>query len=166
MQDIFQNASVTEWALLVSFWTMLLVVAWQDYREHIVHDGVLLAFSALNFVLLLILGRELKEILWGFVGGFLLYYPIYFLAKIFYKREAFGLGDVHFLMSIGLVLGARKTLAVGISSFYFALLMILLGRIFGKKWSRGEEFPFAPAMAIAAFVFSIAGDVILRWFLA
>ena len=149
--------------LWIFFWSMLLVVAEMDRQEKMIHDGVLLVFALLELLMSFLIGRELREMLWGALAGYTIYLPIYWGARLFYRREAFGRGDVHFLTVIGLVLGKEKTIATGILAFYIALLFILALKFFGKKWSREEELPFAPMIATAAFILSLRGDEMLRW---
>ena len=90
-----------------------------------------------------------------FAAGFGVYLAIYLLAKFFYKKEAFGFGDVELMGSIGLILGLRGGIEVLFLSFYIAVLGIVTLKILGKAFGRRTEMPFGPYMCIAAFIVTL-----------
>ena len=108
-------------------------------------------------------GTHIKELLFGAAAGFGLYFLVYLLARLFYKKESFGMGDVVLLTAIGFFLSPAKTILVGILAFYCCLLLLLLLWIFKSRVERRTEIPFAPSICLSAFIVSLAGDAILAY---
>ena len=78
--------------------------------------------------------------------------------------EAMGLGDVKMLAMIGAFLGWQQVWVVlFISSLAGAIVGVILLRVQGR--SMATRIPFGTFLAIAAFVASVAGDPLLRWYL-
>ena len=144
-----------EMVLYAVFWSMLLVVTMMDFDEMIIAESVLLVGTALCVGCLLILGSPIFSHLLGGLVGFGVYLMIYLLAKAFYKKEAFGFGDVELMASIGLILGLRGSIISLLLSFYIAVMGIALCKILGKTIGRHREIPFGPYMCIAAFLVSL-----------
>lgn len=152
--------------LYLSFWSMLLVVTMIDWDHMIIMDAVLGVFSIINLgIVALGLRLSWTHYIMGVLTGLLFYGAIYFVAKFFYKKEAFGSGDIFLLAAVGIVFGPKMTFFAGILAFYIALLGIVLFRVFGKKIGRREEIPFGPAICISAFIVSIYGNELLNWLL-
>ena len=102
----------------LSLWSMLFVVGMMDYREGIIIDQVMLPFVLVAAVDRLACGTHIKELLFGAAAGFGLYFLVYLLARLFYKKEGFGMGDVVLLTAIGFFFSPAKTILVGILAFY------------------------------------------------
>ncbi len=134
---------------------MCLITGTIDFFSYYIYDIVLLGFSIAHLgITLVYYGFEgLKHSIVGAVVGFVFYGLIYFLAKLYYKKEAFGFGDVLFLAAIGVVLGAWWTFIVGVMAFYLALILILLNKLVKRKTGLKSEIPFGPAMALAVYLF-------------
>ena len=78
--------------------------------------------------------------------------------------EAMGLGDVKMLAMIGAFLGWQQVWVVlFISSLAGAIVGIILLRVQGR--SMATRIPFGTFLAIAAFVASVAGEPLVRWYL-
>jgi len=141
--------------LYATFWSMLLIVTMMDLDEMVISEHVLLIFTAICVVCLLILRQPIEDHLLGFGVGFGAYLLIYVLAKIFYKKEGFGFGDVELMGSMGLVLGFRGSIQALLLSFYIALFGIIIMRVIGKSLGRMTEIPFGPYMCISGFLVSL-----------
>jgi len=141
--------------LYAAFWSMLLIVTMMDIDEMVISEHVLVIFTAICVVCLLILRRPITDHLLGLAIGFGVYLLIYVMARIIYKKEGFGFGDVELMGSIGLILGLRGSIQVLLLSFYIALFGIIIMKIIGKSLGRLTEIPFGPYMCIAGFLVSL-----------
>lgn len=160
-----KSGSMWEFGFYASFWSMLLITAMIDYDEMIISDAVLLAFSVVGIVAMIGMKAGLLTRVYGAVFGFAFYFAIYYVAKLIYKKEAFGFGDVMLMGAIGIFLGLRDTALTSILSFYVALIIIVIMKIFGKKTGLRQEIPFGPYICIAAFIVSLYGDEIVNLYL-
>ena len=148
-------------AILLTLWSMLFVVGVMDYKYGVIIDQVLIAFTVIGIVLQLIAKVSILDILLGGAVGFALYGLIYLVARLVYKKEAFGMGDVLLLAAIGTFFGPWKTLMIGFLAIYCAIFFIIFLWIKNKKLGRGIEMPLAPAICTAAFIASLAGEQIM-----
>lgn len=84
--------------------------------------------------------------------------------RIVIPREAMGLGDVKFMAAIGAFLGAAGVLFSLIASAFIGSIvgvtLILAGR-----HQRSNPIPYGPYLALAAAVWALAGEPLLRWWL-
>ncbi len=135
-----------------SFVFMLLAVALIDLLSQYIYDAMLLSFSAINLLVMIWQsGFHLKN-LYGVITGAVFYGILYIVTRLIYKREAFGMGDVLFLMAIGVVLDASATFAVGLLAFYISLLHVLIQFVVNRVLNRQDEIAFAPSMAVAGLI--------------
>jgi len=151
---------------MIIFWSMLFVVGLMDYKYMVINDGVLIVFSILNIIVKLIEGIPFTEMLYGFAVGFGFYLIIYFVAKLIYKKEAFGQGDVTFAGALGIFLGPSKMFVTCFLAFYVCLVLYIIGYLKSKdKENFGGEIPFGPSMCITGFVMSLYGQQIMYFFM-
>jgi leader peptidase (prepilin peptidase)/N-methyltransferase len=134
---------------------MLLIVAIMDFRCMIIAESVLLIFSVVFLACIILMKRPIATHLLGGAFGFAVYLAIYLLAKAFYKKEAFGFGDVELMASIGFALGLRGSVEAMLLSFYISVLGIIIMKFLGKTIKLGIEIPFGPYMCISAFAVSL-----------
>lgn len=149
-----------EFLLYITLWSMLLITTFIDFDHMIVSVEILLVFSAIGFAFLIAQKRPLPDHLMGAVVGFGVYYTIYFIAKLIYKKEAFGEGDVFLMSSIGLFLGFKFAILTAILAFYAGLIFLIVLAIL-KRLKMKKEIPFGPSICLAAFVVSLYGDHLL-----
>ncbi len=159
------SGSVWEFLFYASLWSMLLITAMIDYDEMIISDAVLLAFTLVGAVSIIGMKAEILTRVYGLIFGFGFYFAIYYIAKLIYKKEAFGFGDVMLMGALGIFMGFRDTALTSILSFYIALVVIVIMKIFGKKLEFKQEIPFGPYICISAFVVSLYGDEIVRLYM-
>ena len=144
--------------LLISLIVFMGLISIRDLISLEIPDKILLFFSGLHLFMQIIGGQGLLYSLKGAISGFSLYFIIYLVSGYIYKEEAFGLGDVFFLASIGLVLGSKRIILTSIMAFYVALLAIIILWLKGKTLNRNYPLPFAPAISLAAIVVIFMGD--------
>lgn len=158
-----RNFSYAQTIFYLTLWSMLFVVGVMDYREGIIIDQVMLPFAVIVSIVRLMNGVSVGQLLLGAAAGFAFYILIYLLARLFYKREGFGMGDVVLLTAIGFFFGPAKTILTGVLAFYCCLLLLLVMWLFKSKVERHTEIPFAPSICLAAFAVSLAGDLMLAF---
>lgn len=149
----------------VLFATFLIIVGGIDHLTKSIVVVTIYIGVALFAALSLYYGMPLLEVFIGGVIGFFLYLAIYLIAKLFYKREAFGFGDVMFMGAIGVFLGPWNTILAGLMTFYVALVFIVIQKLVGKLLSRQTEIAFAPYMAVSAWLVSLFGAQIVELYL-
>ena len=159
------SGSIWEFLFYASLWSMLLITAMIDYDEMIISDAVLLVFTVVGLASILGMKAGLLTRVYGLAFGFGFYFAIYYVAKLIYKKEAFGFGDVMLMGALGIFMGFRDTVLTSILSFYVALIIIVIMKIFGKKTGLRQEIPFGPYICIAAFLVSLYGDEIVNLYL-
>ncbi len=141
-----------QFALDNSFVFMLLSVAVVDLLTQYIYDLMLLSYSAINLALIWSLhGIKLANFYGGAVG-FALYGAVYGLARLFYDREAFGMGDVFLLAACGIVLSVKATVLVALLAFYVALLQLVIYFVVKRILRCDTALAFAPAIGIAATI--------------
>lgn len=156
-----------EFVLMIIFWSMLVIVGFIDFDTMAIYDIVLVVFSSIILIILFLYkGLEIRHNIFAAFIGFAIYYTIYFVAKIIYKQEVFGFGDVLLNTSIGLVLGYPKIIIASFLSFFIGLFFIIILALIGKKIQLKQEIPFGPYMCISAFLMSLYGQNIIDFYMS
>jgi len=75
-------------------------------------------------------------------------------------REAMGMGDVHLLGVIGLVLGVKSLLLVILAACVIGIFIHLFARA-----GFGKQMPFGPSLILGAVVWLIAGPQLVEWYM-
>ncbi len=147
---------VASGCLLVS---LAIIVAYIDYDTQYISDSVLVVFLLARLVVIYMTGESYITMLWSMLTGALLYGLIYYGAKSYYKKEAFGMGDIFYLAVLGTWFDPIDTAIISLGSFFVAGLILLLLSVF-KKFRREQEIPFGPAISIMAIIMYYWGDII------
>lgn len=74
-------------------------------------------------------------------------------------REAMGMGDVHLLGVIGLMLGVNSIILVVLAACVIGILIHFI-----CKAGLGKQMPFAPSLLLGAAVWIFFGEKILNWY--
>lgn len=135
------------------FW--LCVIAFLDHKSHFIYHWMLLISVIINTIVAITNNFGIITIVLSFLIGFISYLVIYGLALLFYKREAFGFGDVLLMGSLGLLLGVRGTLIASILTFYLAIAVIIILFVTKKKIDKKTEIAFAPFMILSALLVAL-----------
>ena len=158
--------------MYLALWCMLYVVAAIDQKYYIIIDQVLLVGVIIGFVSRLTNSRTLfgdwyitdtiLECVVGVAVGLLFYGIIYWLAKLIFKREGFGSGDVLLLGAMGVFFSPQNVFVIGVLAFYMSAILIAVHVFrFKDKW-RENPMPFGPAICLAAFAMSVFQTQILE----
>ncbi len=143
----------SRYLLSVVFLTYVALVSYIDLKIFLIYDLHVVLFSVILFIADgYIVGYNLKNSVLGFIVGAVFYGLIYFLSKVYYKKEAFGLGDVYVLSGLGLILGPLKTVVTGFLAFYFAAIVIIVKLPFVRKNIAKQELAFGPYVLMAGYV--------------
>jgi prepilin signal peptidase PulO-like enzyme (type II secretory pathway) len=124
-------------ALLFLLISILLLIAYVDYRTMIIYESSLGALLLTTIVLLYFGGVGcLLDLFLGSVSlsGVMLAFNLF-------KSDCFGVGDIKLMVIMGALLGLRATVEVGIIAVMTAGILAI-----GKKLAQSDEvyLPFAP----------------------
>lgn len=163
-----------ESAALVLFCAVLVMISLADTRFSIIPDELLIAGGVLAVVAAIpaaLMQNSLKgwlsPVLGALLGGGLVL-GLNAAARLFYKRDALGMGDVKLLAVCGLACGFSGVLYVFLLTLVvaggsFVLLMAL------KKLSHDEYHPLGPYIVLAATLTVCLRPVLdglVRWYLS
>ena len=157
---VFQDQGpwmVVSSCLLVS---LSVIIGYIDFDTQYISDSVLLVFWLARLAVMFLTGESYLTMLFSMLVGAGLYSLIYFGAKAYYKREAFGMGDILYLAVLGSWFSPLNTGILGYGAFFVAGAILLVATIFKKfKFKLKEEVPFGPAMSIMAIILYFWGGI-------
>jgi leader peptidase (prepilin peptidase)/N-methyltransferase len=145
------------------FISCLIILFFIDLEHFLLPDVITLPLIAIGLIWGAIDGN-IKDVALGSVVGFSVYFIIAFLAKLYYKKDALGGGD----MKLGAAIGAFWGLKMALLSIYFSFLF---GGAFGialivmKKRKLADHLAFGPAMILAFLFAFIWGEKIVKAYL-
>lgn len=93
----------------------------------------------------------------GYLAGGGIVWAVRILGTLGFGREAMGMGDVHLLAAVGVVLGWPEAILIFFVAPFSALSMVLIGSgartLFKTRW---HHLPFGPHLAIATIIVIVA----------
>lgn len=120
-------------------------------------------FSAVSFLaFLLTYDDPIHRVFWGLIGALCIGGGVLVVSLIADKvmgRETMGGGDIKLLALLGLYLGPDGGLLLLILACVIGLALAAL-----MKAGRGREFPFGPAIALAAWPALLLAQSVLSWY--
>ncbi len=174
--------SIETFAVLMLM-SILIIVFFIDLDHMIIPDGLVLAGLVGGFLLY---GYQLLapsagwrqhtlhgnpdlvrwfEPLIGMVSSAAILFVVALIGLLIYKNDgAMGMGDVKIFLPIGLVLGWRLSLLTLFGAILLGGLAGVVLLVFRLK-DRKAAIPFGPFIIVSAFVMSLFGYDILRWYL-
>lgn len=153
--DVSMEALRMLWLL-----SLLLAASLVDWEDGWIPDRFLIA-GVVGGIPLGFLSGGVSLLREGIVGAAALFFPmmgLIFLAERLMKTEAMGGGDLKLIALLGFYFGWQKGLLLLFLSSVIGLMMAY-GR--GKKAS----IPFGPALALAAWMTALWGDLFLEWYM-
>ena len=149
---------------LVFTW-MLIALAGIDFRTQLLPDQLTLPLLWLGMLLSLLPMFVLPaSSILGASLGYLSLWSVYWLFKLATGKEGMGYGDFKLLAALGAWMGAGALLPV-------ILLSSLVGALVGgtlillRRHGREVPMPFGPFIAMAGWLWFVAGEPILRGYL-
>lgn len=149
---------------MIFFWSYLLIVSMIDIDHMVILDSISIFFSVFFILFKVYLFKT--DVVYSFLAGliaFLIYFIIYKLAFIYYKKEAFGLGDVFLIAVIGFCLGLKMLYLTLFFPFVVALVYIVFQMIVKGTRDLKTAVPLAPFICTSAFILSIYGNEIMNF---
>lgn len=161
-----------DWILFCKEWILvgcLFSIAMVDLESFEIPDMLIVTalISWIGFSILeLILGIcSIKYIAFRLLAGFILGASTLIISLVMdriLKKDSLGGGDIKLFALLGLYLGFAGSYELIILSCILGLIFAYLRKVIDPKASK--EFPFGPAIAMAAYVVLIIGDTILAWY--
>jgi len=149
---------------LVFTW-MLIALAGIDFRTQLLPDQLTFPLLWLGLLLSLLPMFVLPaSAILGAAIGYLSLWSVYWLFKLLTGKEGMGYGDFKLLAALGAWMGPGALLPV-------ILLSSLVGALLGgalillRKHGREVPMPFGPFIAVAGWVWFIAGEPLLQAYL-
>lgn len=153
-----------EMMLTFVFFEFLIIEGLIDYSTSYFIDWMIYAMCIIQAAYILSFKQDIKIHFFGLIVGAGVYLGIFLLSWFFYKRQAFGFGDVLMLGAIGFHFGPLKTILACFLPFYIALIFVL-PKLFHNKDFRLKEIPFGPFICTSAIIIELLGDNIINWYL-
>lgn len=142
----------------IVFWSMLVIVGLIDLDTMYIFDSVLIFFGVVQIALLLANKVDLMDSFIGAAIGAGIYFLIYLISRIVYKKEAFGTGDIILMALIGLFVGKEYAILASILPFYFAFIALIIMVIKKSVIENRQEMSFGPFMCLSAWLISMYGE--------
>lgn len=133
--------------------SMLVSIAYVDIKTGYLYD-YMLGFYAISLGVLSYFRdfELLKAGLMSMLIVFLFYGLIYLLARLYYKREAFGTGDIFFVSVVTMNMKPLQAIVLAFMAFYIAALYLLVKFLFKRSSGLNAEIAFCPYIALAALI--------------
>ena len=157
-QDIFFldaiNFSFT-YAYYVVMFSLLLVIAVYDFKHKIIPDTLSIIFGILGFLGLFFFSDfgfypHMPSLL-EFLSGLLIATPLA-LFWLVSKGSWMGLGDAKLALGLGWLLGLSRVFSGAVVAFWIGAIVGLFLVLFKKNYGMKSEIPFAPYLALGAFL--------------
>lgn len=155
------------WAALAGLFLTWALVALSgiDFRTQLLPDQITLPLLWLGLLLSLChLFAEPKAAIIGAAIGYLSLWSVYWLFKLLTGKEGMGFGDFKLLAALGAWMGPWSLLPI-------VLLSSLVGAVVGgaliamRRHSRDIPMPFGPFIAMAGWLWFVAGNDLQRIYL-
>ncbi len=165
--------------VLAPFLSALLALWFTDWDHQLLPDRITLPLAALGLLtawwnprldrattlpLPTMPGGRIGAAVLGAALGYGLFFGVWALWKVLFKRDAMGGGDFKLMLAVGAFLGVPGVLlTVFLGSLVGAL--VSLPFLLSGGWSMKRELPFGCFLTPAAAVAALWGHELLRWYL-
>lgn len=151
--------------------SVLVCVAFIDLEHTIIPDRLQVALALLGIAAIVCNfcgwndGLSWLDRVIGMVGSAIVFLAIYFGAKLVYKREGMGFGDVKLVTGAGLLLGWQNMiLTVIIAAVVASIVLVAVRRV--RNDEKNHEYPFGPFLVFGMLVSLFAGNAIISGYLS
>jgi prepilin signal peptidase PulO-like enzyme (type II secretory pathway) len=163
-QDIFFLDTLKfsfSYAYYTAMFSLLLVISVYDFKHKIIPDALSFIFGILGFLGLFFFnasglpaqadfGPGLPPIS-EFLSGLLIAAPFAFFWFVS-KGTWMGLGDAKLALGLGWMLGLSRVFSGAVLAFWIGAVVGLFLILFKKNYGMKSEIPFAPYLALGAFL--------------
>lgn len=152
---IFQPAFIITYFYYAVMFSLLIVITGYDLKHKIIPDILSLIFGLLAFIGLFLFTNYIFHFhlpsIWEFLSGVLIAIP--FASLWFFSRGAWmGLGDGKLALGLGWLLGLPLAISAVVLAFWIGTIIGLYLVLFKKGYGMKSEIPFAPYLALGAFI--------------
>ena len=151
-------------AALVLTW-VLIAASGIDLRTQLLPDQLTLPLLWLGLLLALLpVFVDPVQAILGAALGYLALWSVYWVFKLLTGKEGMGYGDFKLLAALGAWMGAWALLPI-------VLISSLVGAVIGSAYlalsrkGHGVPIPFGPYLAIAGWIWLLAGSALTHWYL-
>lgn len=157
------NVTTIIYMLCVPFFITAALI---DFKQQLIPDMIHIFLGILGLINLVFNLNDCTSLTLGAIFGGLVFLIIGFLAKIIYKKEGMGFGDVKLMAAIGLIVGLKNIVTISLFSFFIAAAYAIVLLIFRAK-SLQEYIAFGPFIVIATILVMMFGaDIFIQAFLS
>ncbi|HET9819248.1 MAG TPA: A24 family peptidase [Rhodanobacteraceae bacterium] len=151
-------------AALVFTW-VLIAAAGIDFRTQLLPDSMTLPLVWLGLLLALVpMFVPLREAVIGAAAGYLALWAVYWIFKLATGKEGMGYGDFKLFAAAGAWMGYGALLPVIIlAALSGSIIGLVMLRMRGQE--RSMPIPFGPFLAVAMWIWLVAGDRIFAAYL-
>lgn len=137
----------------IMLFSFLLIVGIIDWKYKLIYDSILVFFFIVGIIMKLFFLKGMLDSLIGAFVCYAVYYLVYFVVKLIYKEEMFGLGDVLFIGVIGFYLGTDYVFFTLFAPFYLALFFFVIAKyLFKKDIGMKLQVPFGPFISMSSIL--------------
>lgn len=157
---LYQKLGITSDLFFFSVFVSVLIIGFfTDLAEQIIPDEIVIVGVIAGFSRALLNGSFLDS-LFGAAAGFAVFFMIEKLAKIVFKKEGLGFGDVKLAAMLGAFLGTAGFSNTFLLS-YFLGAIVSIPLLFFKIKKMGEYIPFGPFLILGAAATFVFGPFLL-----
>lgn len=131
------------------FCSFLVLISLMDIDSYEVDLRVLLLLLLFEIILS---SQTWEERLFSMIIGFLFYGIIKSLGDFILKKEAFGMGDVYLLTTLGIIFSPTQIIFVGLLSFVCGGVFCCFLHFFFRLKGRSNKIPFTPFLSMSAII--------------
>jgi len=131
----------------------LLTLAWIDIEHFLLPDRLTLPLVLAGFGVTYFLNADaLWDRALGAALGYLVFRGIALAYRRLRGRDGLGEGDAKLLAAAGAWLGWEALPWLVLIAALAALVLVAIGRLFGRRWEAGSAVPFGPFLALGFFL--------------
>ncbi|WP_297917514.1 A24 family peptidase [Metallibacterium sp.] len=152
-------------AAAVVFTWVLIAASGIDLRTQLLPDQLTLPLLWLGLLLALApVFVAPEQAILGAALGYLALWSVYWAFKLLTGKEGMGYGDFKLLAALGAWMGAWALLPIVLISSIVGALIGSLYLALSRK-GHGVPIPFGPYLAIAGWIWLLAGSMLAHWYL-
>jgi len=157
-----------ETVMYVTFSAVLIVLTMIDLDYMLLPTKIILFGVGVGLVFRILQAAIYRDMM--FLGGSLLaavlgygfFWGMFYGAKLLFKKEGLGFGDVRLMGMLGLYLSVNL---VFFTIFAASILASIYGIMLCYRKKASEPFPFGPFLNIVAIIALFYGDEVITWYL-